>query len=229
MIDYDIKVKIDGKKLIPSRFIKYLGLYIDCHLDWSIHVNVLSSKLSRATGMLSKVRHYIEPKTILSIYYAIFSSIMNYGSIIWGQNSNTHIKRIETIQNKAIRIINFKPYNTPSNHLYKESKILKFTDGIKLKNFLLVVDNVNNNLPFALQNSFTPAKDIHNYRTRATTFYKMSLPKINKVTYGEYSISYQATKFWNSMVTKFPEEKLHLKSKPFCKTFIICKLLELYE
>ena len=32
-IDYDIKIKMNGKKLIPSPFVKYLGLYIDCHLD----------------------------------------------------------------------------------------------------------------------------------------------------------------------------------------------------
>ena len=51
-INYDIKVKINGKKLIPVNHIKYLGLYIDSHLDWSFHTNILSTKLSRALGML---------------------------------------------------------------------------------------------------------------------------------------------------------------------------------
>ena len=59
-----------------------------------------------------------------------------------GEKLTNHIKRIETIQDKAIRIINFASYNAPTNNLYKESKILKFTDGIKLKHFLFVVDNI---------------------------------------------------------------------------------------
>ena len=180
IIDYDIKIKIDGKKLIPSNHIKYLGVYIDCHLNWYVPTDVLSSKLSRAVGMLSKIRHYVPRNTLHSIYYAIFSSILNYGSIIWGQTSNNSIKRIETIQNKAIRIINFASYNSSTNHLYKESKILKFTDYIKLQNFLLVHDNINKKVPFALQNSFTPAANVHNHHTRGAIHYKMILPKIKK-------------------------------------------------
>ena len=34
---YDLKIKIDGKKLIPSKFVKYLGVFIDSHLNWQIH------------------------------------------------------------------------------------------------------------------------------------------------------------------------------------------------
>ena len=130
--------------------------------------------------MLSKIRHYVPRKTLHSIYFAIFSSILNYGAIIWGQTSNNSIKRIETLQNKAIRTINFAPYNSPTNHLYKESKILKFTDYIKLQNFLLVHDNIHKKVPFALQNSFTLAIDAHKYPTRGATHYKMTLLKIKK-------------------------------------------------
>ena len=51
VIKYDIKIKLNGKRLIPTNCIKYLGLYIDCHLDWSNHIKILSTKLSRAVGM----------------------------------------------------------------------------------------------------------------------------------------------------------------------------------
>ena len=44
--DYDINVKIDGMKLVPSHSLKYLGICIDKHLDWSVHTDV---------GMLSKI------------------------------------------------------------------------------------------------------------------------------------------------------------------------------
>ena len=40
-INYDLKLKIDGKKIIPSCFVKYL---IDCHLNWQFQVNNLSAK-----------------------------------------------------------------------------------------------------------------------------------------------------------------------------------------
>ena len=201
-----------------------------CHfIEKRISESESESKLSRAVGMLSKIRHYVPTNILHSIYFAIFSSLLNYGAIIWGQKSNKSIKRLESIQNKAIRIINFAPYNSPTNHLYMNSKILKFTDHIKLQNFLLVHDDFNKKVPLALQNSFTPAINTHKYPTRGATNFKMILPKIKKVTYGEYSISYQAAKFWNSIVSKYPDEKLHLKSRSFCKKFLSKKLLELYN
>ena len=108
-IDYDIKIKLDGRKLHPTSSMKYLGLYIDCHLDWSVHTEVISSKSLRTVGLLSKIRHYVNTTVLRSIYFAIFSSVLNHGSIIWGQRSTSSIKRLESIQNKAIRIINFAP------------------------------------------------------------------------------------------------------------------------
>ena len=45
---------------------------------------------------------------------------------IWGQNqNNTLFQRISRLQEKALRIINFKQHDTPSDPLFKENKIPK--------------------------------------------------------------------------------------------------------
>ena len=59
-INYDLRIKLDGKRLYPAKYVKYLGILIDSHLDWSYHTTSLASKLSRAIGMLAKARHYID-------------------------------------------------------------------------------------------------------------------------------------------------------------------------
>jgi hypothetical protein len=41
----ELKIKIDGKKLFPSKFVKYLGIIIDYHLNWKAHEIAISSKL----------------------------------------------------------------------------------------------------------------------------------------------------------------------------------------
>ena len=45
---WDIKIKIDGKKIDPSTHVKYMGVLIDSHLNWNFHVDEISTKLSRA-------------------------------------------------------------------------------------------------------------------------------------------------------------------------------------
>ena len=128
-------------------------------------------------GMLSKLRHFVPHNVITSVYYAIFSSLLHYGSIVWGQKTNSNIKRLETIQNKALRVINFAPFNAPTNELYKNNRILKFKDQIRLQNILLVHDDINRKIPYALQNTFKPLSDTQSYQTRGVKKFKMSLNK----------------------------------------------------
>ena len=60
---------------------------------------------------------------------------MIYSCEIWGQNqNNTLIQIISRLQEKALRIVNFKWHYTQSDSLFKENKILKISDFIKYKN-----------------------------------------------------------------------------------------------
>ena len=56
---------------------------------------------------------------------------MIYTCQVWGQNE-AKIKKICELQDKTLRIINFKPKNHPVSELYKSNEILKLTDYIKL-------------------------------------------------------------------------------------------------
>ena len=82
-----IFIKFNGVKLMPVDHVKYLGMYLDKYLSWNHHVFQLSNKLSRANGILSKLRHYAPFKTVLQVYYAIFYSHLTYGCNVWGLTS----------------------------------------------------------------------------------------------------------------------------------------------
>ena len=60
-----ISIKFNNKKLYPVDHIKYLGMYIDKYLSWNIHLQHLSKKLSRACGILSKLRYNAPIETCL--------------------------------------------------------------------------------------------------------------------------------------------------------------------
>ena len=72
---WNIIIKIDGKKIEPSSHVKYLGILIDSFLNWNFHIDELSTKLSRAVGMLAKIRRYINENTLAMVYHGIFSSL----------------------------------------------------------------------------------------------------------------------------------------------------------
>ena len=103
----NINIKIQGKRITPSSHVKYLGIFVDKHLSWNCHVKELSNKLSRANGIISKLRHYA-PK---SVYYALFYSHMMYASLVWSLTSKGNLDQITILQKKCIRLINFTHIN----------------------------------------------------------------------------------------------------------------------
>ena len=228
-INYDPKIKINGKKLVPSQSVKYLGIILDPNLTWSPHVDSLSAKLSRATGMLAKTRHYVSENTLRSIYFGIFSSLLTYGSQIWGQFANKHVNRLQKLQNKAIRIINFGDYREPVDPLYYRSKILKLSDHVKLQNFIFVHNSLNDNLPLSLKNTFKITADKYVYNTRASAQHIIELPKVRTSYYGLYSIRYRSSAHWNLLVNDFPKENFHTLSRLVCQKRITKHLLAWYN
>ena len=100
-LDVIPSLKLDGKRIYPSQSVKYLGVYLDENLCWKSHVDHIAPKLQRANGLLSKIRHYVPPKTLLNIYHSIFSSHMRYACQVWGLCDTTITHRIFTLQKKS--------------------------------------------------------------------------------------------------------------------------------
>ena len=145
-LEGDLKIKLCGKRLYPTESVKYLGVKIDTNLTWQHHVSDLSIKLNRANALLFKIRKYVSPKILRSIYFAIFDSNLSYCCLVWAQNFSS-IKQILILQKKAVRIINFQPRNSHTNPLFKQNFILKFQDKICLENILFVSKSLNNLSP----------------------------------------------------------------------------------
>ena len=122
-ITKNLNFRISGEKVKLSRTVKYLGIILNENLLWQDHRNILIPKLSRAVGLLSKI-WYHTPKHLLRIIYNYFLTHMIYTFQVWGQKEN-QIKKTSELQDKALRIINFKPINHPVLELYKNNKILK--------------------------------------------------------------------------------------------------------
>ena len=200
-ITKNLNFRLSGQKINPSKSIKYLGVTIDEHLTWNHHINNLASTLSRANGMLCKIRHFVPYPTLISIYYSIFNSHLSFGNQIWGQNKNRHTDRITKLQNKAVRIINFSNFRDSAILSYAHSRILKMHDQIFMKNCLLIQDHSKNSLPNPINHFFKKLDNIHTYNTRSQSNHHY-FQIINRTDYSLKSISNRAVLDWNSLSRK---------------------------
>ena len=120
---------------------------------------------------------------------------VNYG----GKHKQKALQNIEKIQNKALRILNFKNPWDPIEQIYKESKIFKLKDVVTISNLKFVYDQMNKPLPRVFENFFINKTRQHLYNTRGNS---LDVPQVKTTTYGSNSFTLHAIRTWNFFENK---------------------------
>ena len=115
-VDFDLKLKLNGKRLYPTKSVKYLGIKIDESFTWNEHINDIAIKL--------KVREFVNTRVLNLICHAIFDCHLSYANIVWGLNKNSP-NRLFLLQKKALRIMSSECRNAHSNSLFYRHEIVK--------------------------------------------------------------------------------------------------------
>ena len=202
------RLKLAGQILTASKWVKYLGVRLDEHLNWKPHVSSVATKLRRANGALSKLRHYVPTKLLVNIYHAIFASHTRYASQVWGLCDNSVTHRILTLQNFAMRLITFNGPRKSATPLYAELSLLKFFDQVKVLNILYVHKYLNGNLPEDCLKTLKFEKTDHSYGTRGNTIGLLNRPNVNSTNYGLNSFSRLSYNQWNELQQNFQDLNL---------------------
>ena len=107
----DLKIRLCGKTLYPTESANYLGVG---------QVNNLSIKLKRPNAFLFKIRQYINPKILRSVYFLIFELQLSCCPLMWSQKFKI-IQQIVILQKRVVRLINFQPRIFPTSSLLKHN------------------------------------------------------------------------------------------------------------
>ena len=192
---------MNGYKLTPVDYIKYLGMYIDIFLNWNVHMKELTKKLSRANGILSKLRYNVPLAMCLQVYYAIFYSYLNIGCNVWGFTSERNINDIQILQNKCVRIMTFAPFDSNVDQSFIDLQLLKVREVIKTNQLKIVYDFFDKKLPDDLMSLFVLSSNIHstNQLLNSAINNLIHIPSFDTVTYGRNSIKFRCAQLWNEM------------------------------
>jgi hypothetical protein len=137
-------IQIQGHKIDKVSHFKFLGITLDTNLNWNEHVTELGNKLSRTSGVLSKLKNYIPSEILHTIYNSLFQSHLNYGITCWGFNN---CERIIKLQKRAIRNVVKSKYNAHTEPIFKNLKILKWEDIFRTSCLKIYYKFHNNTLP----------------------------------------------------------------------------------
>ena len=222
-VDYDLKLKLNGKKFQLVSPVRYLGIVLDENLSWTHHKNSLAGKLRKSNGALSKLRHYIPRATIVSIYFSLFHSHLSYGIQVWGQNINENC-RIIKLQKTVIRLITFSDFRAHSTSLFLLLDIPSIQNLVFVLNVCLVHQAWNFECPDSIREILSLSVIQSQYETRGALMKLLKRPVAKSTKYGLNSITYQSVINWNQLQINNPTIDLssisYLKTKKIVKNFV---------
>ena len=186
-------------------------------------LKMLFQKLNKASGILSKTRYYVPKFLLKTICYSLFNSHFIYACQVWDQNKK-YLEKLSTLQNKVIRIINFKQHNYSIDELYNTNGILKTKDYIDLLNCLFVKTVLSNESLPVFSEYFEQSYNLHNHTTRQTTHNTVKIYHMNIQSYGYNSVRNKSASTWKFIVNKIKTDLITestAKVKKMIKTFLI--------
>ena len=141
----------------------FLGLTLNENLNWKQHIDKISNRISRSIGILNRQKYFIPLHSKLHIYNALILSHINLGILSWGYQC----ERVTKLQKKAVRIIYLSKYNAHTEPIFKELKLLKVGDILKLQELKFYYKYRHNLLPgYLLELPFQLNTSTHSYATR---------------------------------------------------------------
>lgn len=101
---------------------KFLGLDIDCNLNWKKHAEGLCLKVSQYSYALYMLAKVASTSTVVTAYHGYVASTLRYGIMFWG--NSTERETVFKAQKKCIRAIcKLKPTESCKQH-FKDLKLL---------------------------------------------------------------------------------------------------------
>ena len=145
---------------------------------------------------MSKLRHYVFKKTLISIYYSLFQSYIVYGSAVWSFLPHRNMKKIFALQKKYIRLLIFSDYCEHTSPIFKSLKVPKLQDIIKFSILKLIYFYFNDQLPLQVKNIFIKNESVNPYNTRGGKL--LFIPHINATQFRTKSFRYNGPLTWSN-------------------------------
>lgn len=126
-------LKVANVDVTWNTSLKYLGLILDPKLTYSKHIDSIltkTDKLIKSLYPLINRRSKLSTSNKVLLYKSIFRPTISYAAPVWGKCAKTHIKRVQVLQNKVLKIMLDKPRDFSTSSLHQIAQIEPISEFI---------------------------------------------------------------------------------------------------
>ena len=155
------KIFINNTPLERVPITKFLGFMLCDNLSWLDHILYTSTKITKLTGILFKLRYKLTADIVKKIYYSLIYPYLTYGIIIWGNSAKSHLDHLNLAYNYFIRCLFVLKKSEHITEFYKKGNLLKISQIYRLYSSKFMYKVNQKIMPQFVQNNFQ--KNTHRY------------------------------------------------------------------
>ena len=191
-------IKIGDDKITNSAVVKNLGVYIDCELKLSTHVNKIVSSSFNTLRNISRIRHHLDCDSTKILVQSLIISKLDYCNSLFLGIPQYNLDKLQRIHNMSCRVIKQLPKSAHITGYLAELHWLKIEQRIKYKVSMLMFKCLHNLAPqYLIDITIFPYHQDLNLRSRNNFVLPTRRSRITMVHTG--SISSMGPRIWNSL------------------------------
>ena len=192
--NHTLEVSLNGNKINSVSSTKYLGVYIDCHLNWNDHVNYILKRVRGKLAAINRLRP-LPPSVFLLLYKAFIVPIFDYCDVVWQPSSARLCSKIKYLHNKTMKLFSSASINS-TNLPHSPSSRQRFHVAILAFKILhdLCPPYLHSVLKFTSDVTHRVSKNI----------YRVFVPHV-RTSFARNSFYFKSTSIWNSLNSKLYE------------------------
>ena len=82
--NHNLQISIDGSAVEKVSSVKFLGVFIDDKLSWTVHTDHIAKKISMGLGIMNRVKRILPLPVLLTLYHTMIFPYLSYCNIVWG-------------------------------------------------------------------------------------------------------------------------------------------------
>ena len=82
--------------------------------------------------MLNKPKHFLPDYIMKTLYSSLSESHLQYCTLLWANSHVTHMRKLQLLQKKTIRIITSSHYIAHTDPLFAMTKHMKLEDNVQI-------------------------------------------------------------------------------------------------
>ena len=193
-------------KLVSEPYVEILGILIDENLSWEKQINHVRKKSMNATRNVHRVNKMLPKKSRLNMYHCIISPNFDYGDVLFGGCSIKNSKRLQRVQNFAVKSITGNRKYDSATKSFQELKLLNLQQRRKVHESVFIHKAISKNSSRNLQEEYS------NYQpkaqTRRYTSGKLIIPTHNTSKFKKSPL-YRTIATWNSIPNNIPKDSIN--------------------